>query len=125
MVHNCYKNYATFSGRVRRKEYWYFVLFNLIFYLALIFVDYLLGTLSGKGVGLFSTLFNLAMLIPTLAVTARRFHDTNHSAWWLLLCLLPLIGPILILYFAAQGGEPEANQFGAPTKASEAEPVSA
>jgi len=121
---NALRNYITFRGRARRKEYWYFVLFNAIFYLALLLVDYLLGTLS-EGVGLFSLLYNLGVIIPTFAVTARRLHDTNRSAWWMLLYLVPIIGPFVILYFTMQDGDTEANQFGAPTKVSEAEPVSA
>lgn len=118
------KNYATFSGRARRKEYWFFILINALVYLTLYLFDYLLGTLS-DGVGLFSMLYNVGVIIPTFAVTVRRLHDTSRSAWWMLLYLVPIVGPVVILYFTAQNGDTEENQFGAPVKPIDEQPATA
>ena len=107
------KKYAVFSGRSRRMEYWYFVLFNIIVSIVLGTIDALLGTLgSGMGVGLLSGIYGLAILIPSLAVTVRRLHDTDRSGWWILIALVPLIGTIVILVFALLEGTPGSNQYG-------------
>ena len=83
------KKYAVFSGRSRRMEYWYFVLFNIIVSIVLGTIDALLGTLgSGMGVGLLSGIYSLAVLIPSLAVTVRRLHDIDRSG-----LVLPRFGP--------------------------------
>ena len=82
-------SYATFSGRARRSEYWYFTLFALLASLALGVVDGLVGTDEGMGgQGLLSGLATLALLLPSLAVTARRLHDTDRSGWWILILSL-------------------------------------
>lgn len=107
------KKYATFSGRSRRNEYWFFLLFYCIFFLALAVVDGITGTLSEKsGLGLFSGIFWLAMLLPSIAVTVRRLHDTGRSGWWILIGLIPLIGGIILLVFLVQDSEAAANQYG-------------
>ena len=107
------KKYAVFSGRSRRMEYWYFVLFNIIVSIVLGVIDGLLGT-SGSyaGAGLLSGIYGLAVLIPTLAVTVRRLHDTDRTGWWILIALVPLIGVIVLLVFAALDGTPGNNQYG-------------
>lgn len=111
------KNYAQFSGRARRKEYWYFALFNLIFSGVLSFVDGLTGTWDPEyGVGLLSTIYSLAVLIPSIAVGVRRLHDTGRSAWWLLILLLPFIGVIIFLVFMVLDSEVGDNQYGASPK---------
>src|SRR5918995_7161300 len=98
--------YAVFSGRSRRMEYWYFVLFNIIVSIVLAGIDgLLLGTLgSGMGVGLLSAIYGLAILIPSLAVSVRRLHDIDRSGWWILIGLVPLIGTIVLLVFALLEG---------------------
>jgi uncharacterized membrane protein YhaH (DUF805 family) len=108
------KKYAVFSGRSRRMEYWYFVLFNIIVCIVLEVIDGLLfGTLdSGMGVGLLSGLYALAVLIPSLAVTVRRLHDIDRSGWWILIALVPLIGGIVLLVFALLDSTPGTNQYG-------------
>jgi uncharacterized membrane protein YhaH (DUF805 family) len=108
------KKYAVFSGRSRRMEYWYFVLFNIIVCIVLEVIDGLLfGTLdSGMGVGLLSGLYGLAVLIPSLAVTVRRLHDIDRSGWWILIALVPLIGGIVLLVFALLDSTPGTNQYG-------------
>jgi len=113
------KKYAVFSGRARRKEYWMFVLFYLIFTIVLGVIDSILG-IGEEGGGLLSGLFVLAMLIPSLAVTFRRLHDTDRSGWWLLIGFVPLIGSIVILVFMIQDSQPGENQYGTNPKATEA-----
>ena len=87
------KKYAVFSGRSRRKEYWYFVLFVVIINIVLNIIDSLIGTYNrSAGVGLLTSIFNLAVLIPSIAVSVRRLHDIDRTGWWVLIGLVPLIG---------------------------------
>jgi uncharacterized membrane protein YhaH (DUF805 family) len=107
------KKYAVFSGRSRRKEYWYFVLFNIIVGIVLASIDALLGTFSSSSnIGLLSGIYSLAILIPSLAVTVRRLHDIDRSGWWILIGLVPLIGGIVLLVFALLDGMPGSNRYG-------------
>jgi uncharacterized membrane protein YhaH (DUF805 family) len=107
------KKYAVFSGRSRRREYWYFVLFNIIVSIVLGWIDALLGTRgSYAGAGLLSGIYGLAVIIPSLAVTVRRLHDIDRSGWWILIGLVPLIGVIVLLVFALQDGTPGDNRYG-------------
>ena len=106
------KKYAIFSGRARRKEYWYFALFYILISIVLMLTDNVVGTVTEAGVGLLSTIFGLALLIPSLAVTVRRLHDTDRSAWWLLIGLIPLIGAIVLLIFMILDSQPGQNRFG-------------
>ncbi len=111
------KKYADFSGRARRKEYWMFVLINTIISIGMGVIDGFLGTYSAEsGIGLFGTLYGLAVLLPSLAVTVRRLHDTNRSGWWLLILLIPLIGWAVILVFMIIDGTPGDNRFGPDPK---------
>jgi uncharacterized membrane protein YhaH (DUF805 family) len=96
------KKYAVFSGRARRKEYWMFVLFNIIFSFVATLLDSVIGTTSDSGYGLLSVLYSLAVLLPTLAVGIRRLHDIGKSGWWLLITLIPLIGSIWLLVLFGQ-----------------------
>ena len=98
------KKYAVFTGRARRKEYWMFVLINFLIALAIGFVE---GLLGGKGV--FSNIYTLAVLLPSIAVGVRRLHDTNRSGWWLLL-------PIVNIVFLAINGQSSSNRFGPDPK---------
>lgn len=97
------KNYATFSGRARRKEYWMFTLFNtiafiLLYIIASIFAE--VGGDVGAGIGLLLlSIYSLGTLLPSLAVTVRRLHDTGRSGWWLLILLIPFVGSIVLLIF--------------------------
>jgi len=84
------KTYAVFSGRAQRAEFWYFLLFDLIVAFVLNMIDHAIGD-----PGVLSLLYGLALVIPRLALFVRRLHDTNHSAWWILIPFLPLIGTIL------------------------------
>jgi uncharacterized membrane protein YhaH (DUF805 family) len=107
------KKYAVFSGRARRMEYWMFVLFNIIIIVVLALIDYLTGTFSPRaGVGLLGGLYSLAVLIPSIAVTVRRLHDTGRTGWWILIGLIPVIGNIVLLIFMVLDSEPGANEYG-------------
>jgi len=112
------KKYAVFKGRARRKEYWYFALFNIIVSLVLGVVDVLTGSFSSEdGMGLLGAIYSLAILIPAIAVSVRRLHDTGRSGWWLLIILIPLIGAIILLFFTVQDSKPEENKYGPSPKA--------
>jgi len=107
------KKYAVFSGRARRKEYWYFVLFNILVSIGLSFIDTATGTVNAEtGYGLLSGIYSLAVLIPSLAVLIRRLHDTDRSGWWILIGLIPVIGWIVLLVFVVQDSHPGQNQYG-------------
>jgi uncharacterized membrane protein YhaH (DUF805 family) len=118
------KKYAVFSGRSRRAEYWYFVLFNIIVGIVLGWIDALLGTRgSYAGAGLLSGIYGLAVLIPTLAVSVRRLHDIDRTGWWILIGLVPLIGGIVLLVFALLDGTPGDNRYGPNPKGAAARVV--
>jgi uncharacterized membrane protein YhaH (DUF805 family) len=106
------KKYAVFSGRARRKEYWMFTLFNVLISIVLAIVDRVLGFGENGGTGPLGALYSLAVLIPSLAVSVRRLHDTGRSGWWLLLGLVPCVGFIVLLIFMVQDSQPGANEYG-------------
>lgn len=107
------RKYLVFEGRARRKEYWFFVLFNIIIGIVLALVDMQTGTLNpDTGVGFLSGIYSLAVLMPTIAVAIRRLHDTDRSGWWLLIVLVPIIGGLVLLVFFVLDGTPGSNQFG-------------
>ncbi|MGV8940724.1 MAG: DUF805 domain-containing protein [Lysobacter sp.] len=107
------KNYVGFEGRARRKEYWMFTLFTVIATVLLTLIDNAIGS------GLLATLYSLAVLLPSIAVSFRRLHDIDKSAWWLLIALVPLIGAIVLLVFACMEGTRGDNRFGPDPKADE------
>lgn len=106
---NAFTNYANFSGRARRKEYWMFYLIYIVIYIGLSVVDGFLGTIW------LTTIFSLVMLVPGLSYAARRLHDTGRSGWWQLIILVPLIGLIVLIVFLAQDSHPE-NEYGISPK---------
>ena len=103
----CWKKYATFSGRARRKEYWMFILFNMLVAFGVNVVDAVLGM-----EGLLGGLYSLAVLIPGWAVFTRRMHDIGKSGWWWLIGLVPLVGAIVLFVFACKDSEPGDNASG-------------
>ena len=125
------KRYADFSGRSRRQEYWMFALFQFIVYIAVTIVGALFaGLLSARGgssdqatgvfVGVFMILIVivwLALLIPVLAVTVRRFHDQDKSGWFTLLCLIPSVGGLVLFVFMCLEGTRGPNRYGDDPKA--------
>ncbi|MGB5156193.1 MAG: DUF805 domain-containing protein [Desulfobacterales bacterium] len=105
------KKYAVFNGRAGRKEYWYFVLFNIVFYILFGAIDRFIGSFNTEaGIGLFSSLYSLAVFTPGLAVTVRRLHDTDRSGWWLLIGLIPIIGALVLIVFTAQDSKAGDNK---------------
>ena len=107
------KKYAVFTGRAQRQEYWMFVLFQFIIGFVLGIVDGVAGTGgSGNFFGVLSLLCALATFLPGLAVLVRRLHDTNRSGAWAFIALVPIVGAIVLLVFAAQDGELGDNQYG-------------
>jgi uncharacterized membrane protein YhaH (DUF805 family) len=111
------KKYTVFTGRARRKEYWFFVLFNILISAALSVVDYLTGTYnSNYGMGLLGGLYALGVLLPAIAVTIRRLHDTGRSGWWILIALVPIIGGIVLLIFMVLDSQPGDNAYGPSPK---------
>lgn len=98
------KNYLGFGGRARRKEYWMFILVNIIFTFVLGLLDAMLGWQRAGGEGVLTTIYGVLIFLPWWAVQFRRLHDTDRSAWWLLLLLIPIIGWLIIIAFNCQNG---------------------
>jgi uncharacterized membrane protein YhaH (DUF805 family) len=108
-------NYANFKGRARRKEYWMFSLFFLIFIFAGSILAVSLSTFDETG-GIFAmvclVIFFIAHFIPSIAVTVRRLHDTGNSGWLYLICLIPYIGSIIIFVFTLLDSQDKVNKWG-------------
>ena len=110
----CLNKYVGFSGRARRSEYWWFVLFTVLVSIVASIIDAIIGTSSG-GTGLISGLASLALFLPSLAVAIRRLHDTSRSGWWVLIGLIPIIGWIVLIIFYVQDSHPD-NKYGPSPK---------
>ena len=114
------ENYANFNGRARRKEYW---MFGLFFGLFAILAAFVIGILSGLGetaamiAVILAVVWYLAHLVPSLAVTVRRLHDTGKSGWLYLLILIPYIGGLIIFIFTVIDGDKGDNAYGPDPKA--------
>jgi uncharacterized membrane protein YhaH (DUF805 family) len=107
------KNYADFGGRARRKEYWMFFLFNIIFAIAATILDNVLGiAMKGVAYGPIYLIYLLAVIIPHLAVLVRRLHDVGKSGWMILISLIPIIGAIWLLVLLVTDSDPGENRFG-------------
>lgn len=100
-VKTCFSKYADFSGRAARPEFWWFFVFQLVVYLITSFVH-----------GFVELIAVLALVVPAFAVGARRMHDIGKSGWILLLALIPIVGGLVLLFFAAQPGQPQDNAYG-------------
>lgn len=105
------KKYADFDGRDTRQQYWMYVLFYFIFAVVAGILDAVLG------IELLSVIYALAVLVPSISITARRLHDTDRSGWWQLISLIPVIGFIVLIVFTVQDSDPNTNRFGANPKA--------
>ncbi len=114
------KQYADFNGRARRKEYWMFVLFNILISMGLmLFVGIGAASESTTMVVIFYSLYalySLAVLLPTIAVTVRRLHDINKSGAYFFIVFIPLIGGIWLLVLMATEGTQGENQYGPDPK---------
>jgi len=107
------RKYADFSGRARRKEYWMFVLFNMIFGIVAMILDNVLGiAIELVGYGPIYILYALAVMIPGWAVIFRRLHDVGKSGWMWLLVFLPIIGWIWLFVLSVLDSEPGDNKYG-------------
>ena len=109
------KKFALFSGRARRREFWTFTLIGLIIGIALAILSAI--PILGFIFSLVSWVFLLAVFIPSLALSIRRLHDTNRSGFKLLFGLIPIVGLVLLIIWAAKEGMPEENQYGPDPKA--------
>lgn len=114
------KKYAVFDGRARRKEYWFFILFNVLISMALGIIDRLTGNIDpATGLGVLSSLYPLGVMIPGIAVSVRRLHDTGRSGWWLLINFVPVLGAIVFFFFMVIDSNPERNEYGPSPKSYE------
>jgi uncharacterized membrane protein YhaH (DUF805 family) len=109
-VRSVVTRYATFSGRARRAEYWWFFLAYVIAAVVASVIDGMIG------ISLLSWVLSLGLLVPSLAVGVRRLHDTDRSGWWLLIGLVPLVGAIVLLVLLALEGRPGPNRYGPSPK---------
>ncbi|HEY0419803.1 MAG TPA: DUF805 domain-containing protein [Acetobacteraceae bacterium] len=105
-VQTCLAKYADFNGRASRSEYWWFALFCIVVNIVMSFID------RQTGMGVLSILVSVALLLPALAVGARRLHDRDRSGWFLLLSLIPLVGSIILLIWFCYRGIAGPNRFG-------------
>jgi len=110
------KKYAVFDGRARRKEYWYFVLFNFIIGFVLGLIESLAGIAPEMGFSVLGGIYSLAVLLPGIGVSIRRLHDTGRSGWWLFIGLIPFIGAIIILVITVTDSQEGTNQYGPSPK---------
>jgi uncharacterized membrane protein YhaH (DUF805 family) len=114
------RKYAVFDGRARRKEYWMYTLFNILIGVAYMIVATLAIALLGHSDNASAALlifaplwlYALAVVVPGLAVTVRRLHDTGRSGWWILISLVPFLGSIVLLVFMCLDSEPGPNLHG-------------
>ena len=102
--------YAQFSGRASRSEYWWFVLASFLVIFTAAIIDGVIGSI------IVTSLAYLFLIIPGIAVSVRRLHDTNRSGWYLLVNLVPFVGTVLIFIWSVTAGDKKANQFGPPSK---------
>lgn len=119
------RQYADFTGRARRTEYWMFILFTAIIQIVLAVLDSLLGLAFMPGSGVLTTLYLLAVLLPSLGVSVRRLHDTGRSGLWVLIGLVPFVGAIVLIVFAALEGDRGPNAYGPDPKTAVVNPAAA
>ncbi len=112
-INSVFSNYANFSGRARRSEYWYFTLFNIIVSMVL---SALMRLTAGSAMfnifRIIEVVYSLAVLIPGLAVAWRRLHDIGRSGAWYLLMLVPFVGVIVLLVWFCKDSQPGVNEYG-------------
>lgn len=112
-----WSNYANFSDRSTRADYWYAVLANMlvIFVIGFVcgFIDGLTGNDSLNALGLIITgIYSLAIIVPSLAITVRRLHDINKSGWYYFMSFIPLVGGIIVLVYLCTASVTENNSYG-------------
>lgn len=125
-VSTCLSKYATFAGRARRSEYWWFILFYVIVSFVAAILDAIFGTRIRFSestdtyyvyqTGWIQTIATLALLLPLISVAVRRLHDLGKSGWWWWLGLICCIGQIILIVFYVQDSQPGDNVYGANPK---------
>jgi len=114
-IKTCFNKYADFSGRALRSEFWFFCLFGLLGGIITTIIDIMILGYSIESYGPVNIIFTVALILPAIAVTARRLHDINKSGWWQLI-ELTIIGILLIIIWNATEGEKKKNIYGPPIK---------
>lgn len=112
------RQYADFTGRARRTEYWMYLLFNMIFAIIATVLDNLLGLRFNEQIpyGFIYLMYALATFIPGLAVMVRRLHDVDKSGWWFFISLIPIVGAIWLIVILATDGTSGSNEYGVNPK---------
>ncbi len=135
-IKSAYKNYWNFRGRASRSEFWYFYLFEILGWIILSAVEVTLTAIFAYQQSLVSTpilfaiwvlriLFYIFNLIPNLFLTIRRLHDTNHSGWFVLINLIPLVGFIIYIVCLCDKSDEGDNDYGPHPLSQSQEPASA
>lgn len=115
-IYNCIRNkYFSFGGRACRSEYWYFVLLTAILNIQFDISVHISGV--GQYISGITLILLVFLIIPALAVTSRRLHDTGKSSGWLLINLIPIAGTLVFLYFVIQDSQQDTNKYGPNPKA--------
>ena len=104
---SAFRQFADFNGRTSRKTFWTYFIISLLLSWVVYFAD---KSMSHPGV--LSLVYLLIFIVPTLSISVRRLHDTNRCGWWLLLALIPVVGPLVLLFFKASAGDASTNRFG-------------
>ena len=105
------KKYAVFSGRSSRKEYWMFILINMVIVMGISVIDSIAGTK-----GLIGTIYGFALIIPVIALTVRRLHDVGKAGYWYFISVIPLIGTVWLLMLLLKDSDEGTNKFGNNSK---------
>jgi uncharacterized membrane protein YhaH (DUF805 family) len=108
-VKDGFDHYTKFAGRAGRPAFWWWFLFGVLVAIGANIIDAILGTW-----GVVNGLAALALLLPNFSVAIRRLHDTDHSGWWILIGLIPIIGFIVLLVFYLRQSDPGENKYGPP-----------
>jgi uncharacterized membrane protein YhaH (DUF805 family) len=117
-VKSGFDHYTKFDGRAGRPPFWWWVLFGILVSIGANIIDAILGTW-----GVVNGLAGLALLLPNISVSIRRLHDTDHSGWWILIGLIPIIGFIVLLVFYVREGDAGENKYGPPPGSGVSEPT--
>lgn len=115
-IQSFFSNYVNFSGRARRSEYWFSFLFVFLLGIVAGIIDVIVFGIDSDGVSPITVLLYLATFIPMLAVSVRRLHDTGKFGWFLLVGLIPIVGPIMLIVVFASDSSISSNEWGVSPK---------